>query len=175
MIAAGDYTKGAMIFYPDKAFLKEYTGAKVKDENDKWVMSNLITPQEEADILKNGISVISNVDNFQNGLMKSSYTSPLQASIAYRKEKGVTIQDPKDQTGFNTLNIKIDPYGNGDYIYTTTHAVYDPNTKSLIKKGPYPISSINLGNNVDQVKDDQMIDWDLQRIENNALFTNTNR
>jgi hypothetical protein len=175
MIAAGDYTKGAMIFYPDKAFLKEYTGAKVKDENDKWVMSNLITPQEEADILKNGISVISNVDNFQNGLMKSSYMSPLQASIAYRKEQGVTILDPKDQTGFNTLNIKVDPYGNGDYIYTTTHAVYDPNTKSLIKQGPYPISSINLGNNVDQVKNDQMIDWDMQRIQNNELFNNMSR
>ena len=175
MIAAGDYTKGAMIFYPDKAFLKEYTGAKVKNENDEWVMSNLITPQEEAEILKSGISVISNVDNFDNGLMKASYMSPLKASIAYRKEKGVDILDPKDQTGFNTLNIKVDPYRNGDYIYTQTFAVYDPNVKKYIKSEAYPVSSVNTGNNVDAVTENIMTKWDLQRIQNNELFNNMSR
>jgi D-ribose pyranose/furanose isomerase RbsD len=175
MIAAGDYTKGAMIFYPDKAFLKEYTGAKVKNENDEWVMSNLITPQEEQEILKNGISVISNVNNFQNGLMKSSYMSPLQASIAYNKEKGVTIVDAKDKTGYNTLNIRVDEFNTGDYIYTQTYSVYDPNTKSLIKSKPYTVSSVNTGNNVDAVRDNMMVKWDMQRIQNNELFNNVSR
>jgi D-ribose pyranose/furanose isomerase RbsD len=175
MIAAGDYSKGAMIFYPDKAFLKEYTSAKVKDENDEWVMSNLITPQEEAEILKNGISVISNVDNFQNGLMQSSYLSPLAASVKYNKEKGVTIVDPKDQTGFNTINFKVDEFGTGDYKVTSTYSVYDPNTKKYVKQGPYITSSINLGNNINAARENQMIKWDMQRIENNALFNNTNK
>ena len=80
-LASNDYRKGAMIIYPDKAWLKDYVGALDAKGNS----TNSITPQQEQDILQNGISIIAPSESFKNGLFQSSYVRVISNCGAFSK------------------------------------------------------------------------------------------
>jgi D-ribose pyranose/furanose isomerase RbsD len=170
-LASNDYRKGAMIIYPDKAWLKDYVGKLDDKENS----TNTITPQQEQDILQNGISIIAPSESFKNGLFQSSYVTPLEASVKYNKEKGVTIRDIEDKQGFNALTIKTDEFGTGDYRYNYTYSVYNTLTNKYEKFGPFTSSSVQTGANLELMREEVHKTWAEQRVQNNIAFNNRNK
>jgi D-ribose pyranose/furanose isomerase RbsD len=170
-LASNDYRKGAMIIYPDKAWLKDYVSAL----DAKGNTTNTITPQQEQDILQNGISIIAPSESFKNGLFQSSYVTPLEASVKYNKEKGVTIRDIEDKQGFNALTIKTDEFGTGDYRYSYTYSIYDPLTNKYVKSEPYTSSGVQTGANLELMREKAYATWADQRIKNNIAFNNRNK
>jgi hypothetical protein len=170
-LASNDYRKGAMIIYPDKAWLKDYVGALDKDKNS----TNNITPAQEQLILQNGISIIAPSESFKNGLFQSSYVTPLEASVKYNKEKGVTIRDIEDKQGFNTFTIKTDEFGTGDYKYNYTYSVYNTLTNQYEKFGPFASSSVQTGANLELMREEVYKTWANQRVQNNIAFNNRNK
>ena len=170
-LAGNDYRKGAMIIYPDKAWLKDYVGALDKDKNT----TNTITPQQEQDILQNGISIIAPTESFNNGLFQSSYVTPLEASVKYHKDAGVTLRDIEDKQGFSTFTIKTDEFGTGDYRYNYTCSVYNSLTNKYEKSQPYISSGQQTGANLELMREEVNKAWAEQRIQNNIAFNNRNK
>ena len=170
-LASNDYRKGAMIIYPDKAWLKDYVGKLDAKGNS----TNTITPQQEQDMLQNGISIIAPSESFKNGLFQSSYVTPLEASVKYNKEKGVTIRDIEDKQGFNALTIKTDEFGTGDYRYNYTYSVYNTLTNKYEKFGPFTSSSVQTGANLELMREEVYKTWAEQRVQNNIAFNNRNK
>jgi hypothetical protein len=160
-----------MIIYPDKAWLKDYVGKLDDKENS----TNTITPQQEQDILQNGISIIAPSESFKNGLFQSSYVTPLEASVKYNKEKGVTIRDIEDKQGFNALTIKTDEFCTGDYRYNYTYSVYNTLTNKYEKFGPFTSSSVQTGANLELMREEVHKTWAEQRVQNNIAFNNRNK
>ena len=170
-LASNDYRKGAMIIYPDKAWLKDYVG-KLDDDGNS---TNNITPQQEQLILQNGISIIAPSESFKNGLFQSSYVTPLEASVKYNKEKGVTIRDIEDKQGFSTFTIKTDEFGTGDYRYNYTCSIYNPLTNQYEKSEPFTSSSVQTGANLELMREEVYKAWANQRVQNNIAFNNRNK
>ena len=119
-LAANDATKGAMIIKPDFAWLKQYTGSLDKEGN----RTNLITQEEANQIMKNGITIMANSSNFNNGLFKGSDMTPLESTVAYNPN-GYTMDSPY---GNGTWNIKQNKYNTGTYSTEMKFKVWDPNT-----------------------------------------------
>jgi len=170
-LASNDYRKGAMIIYPDKTWLKDYVG-KLDDDGNS---TNNITPAQEQLILQNGISIIAPSESFKNGLFQSSYVTPLEASVKYNKEKGVTIRDIEDKQGFNALTIKTDEFGTGDYRYSYTYSIYNPLTNQYEKSEPFTSSGQQTGANLELMREKAYATWANQRIQNNIAFNNRNK
>jgi hypothetical protein len=122
-IAAGDANKAAMVIKPDYAWLSQYVGKRDKDGEK----TNLLTPEDANKILQNGIVIMADASAFQNGLMKGSTMSPLDASIDYNP-KGVTIEGP---SGYSSMRIKKNEFGTGNYATELTYSLYDPNTNEM--------------------------------------------
>jgi len=109
-----------MIIKPDFAWLKQYTGSLDKEGN----RTNLITQEEANQIMKNGITIMANSSNFNNGLFKGSDMTPLESTVAYNPN-GYTMDSPY---GNGTWNIKQNKYNTGTYSTEMKFKVWDPNT-----------------------------------------------
>jgi hypothetical protein len=119
-LAANDASKGAMIIKPDMAWLKQYVGGLDKEGG----RTNLLTQDEANQIMKNGITIIADSSNFNNGLFKGSDLTPLESTIAYN-DNGYTMDSPY---GNGTWNIKQNKYNTGTYSTEMKFKVWDPNT-----------------------------------------------
>jgi hypothetical protein len=125
-IAGGSYDKGAMIVMPDPKWLEQFKSTDEKNTN------NLLTKDEYNSILQNGLSVISNVDNFSNSLMGSTYKTALENIVDYRGYYEETVP------GGGKVRIdKGTGVGVSDYITSTTFDAYDPQTKETLKGMAY--------------------------------------
>jgi len=121
-IAGGSYDKGAMIIMPDPEWLKQFKATNDKQDN------NLLTTDDYNAIIQNGLSVISNVDNFNNLLMGSTYKTALESVVDYRGSYEETVP------GGGKVRIeKGTGVGVSDYITTTTLESYDAQTKETLE------------------------------------------
>jgi hypothetical protein len=124
--AAGNANKSAMIITPDAEWLKTYMG-KV-DKEGKY--AGLYTEDDYNNLLRNGITVISDANNFTNGLYKSGKMTQFESNVNYliSQNKSYTERSPyDDQTYFS---ISKNEYGTGDYTILTNYRSWDPNTNS---------------------------------------------
>ena len=114
-VAFGDPTKGAMVIMPDQKWLEQFKSTGDKQDN------NLLTTAEYNAILQNGISVVSNTDNFNNQAMSSLVKSPIEQIVDYNGfyEEGVP--------GAGTFRVEKGRPGTSDYITSTQMQVWDPN------------------------------------------------
>ena len=69
----------------------------------------MLSQAEANKILQNGLTIMAPVGSFQNGLMKGSNMSPLEALIDYNGS--YTLEGP---SGYTNLTIKKNEYGTGD-------------------------------------------------------------
>lgn len=151
-IAGGSTKKSAMIIYPDAEFLSKYTGKVDKDGN----RTNLFTPEEAQKIMSNGLSVMSDSKNWNNGLAKSSEISPIEAIINSDPENGYTWHDyrknPVNGDPMGSFNIRKNPYGTNDYITSMTYQLWNPETQryETETKSDFLIPQ---GNNIEALRD----------------------
>jgi hypothetical protein len=125
-IAGGSYDKGAMIVMPDPKWLEQFKSTDEKNTN------NLLTKDDYNAIIQNGLSVISNVDNFSNSLMGSTYKTALENIVDYRGYYEEAVP------GGGKVRIdKGTGVGVSDYITSTTFDAYDPQTKETLKGMAY--------------------------------------
>lgn len=165
-IAGDDYNKGAITIRPDAEFLKQFKSTG-KDEDD-----NLLNTEEYNAILQNGFSVVSDIANFTNPLMATTYKSPLESIVDYRGSYEEAIP------GGGVFRIdKGTGTGVSDYITSTTLDTYDPSTGNMYKDIVYDSYTpkkgaleLQLSNQLDILK--------MQREDNirafNGYYNNSN-
>ncbi len=158
-IAGGDANKGAMVIKPDFAWLKQYVGARDKDGNK----TNLLDQDEANRIMKNGLVIMADVDNFQNGLMKGSTMSPLDATIDYNPE-GVTIEGP---SGYTKMTIKRNDFGTGRYVTETSYQLYNKNTGEMEEF--FVPNRFVQANSADDIRDKELKEFDKEVLNYNIL------
>jgi hypothetical protein len=124
-IAMNNAGKGAMIIYPDAEWLKKYMYSET--EKGKPSSGGVISRTEYNDILKNGISIITNSNNWNNSLFKKGAMSPVESVIDY--EGQYTYEDT---FGNGSYTIEKNMYGNGKYKITTQATGTDPYTGEKI-------------------------------------------
>jgi hypothetical protein len=120
-IAMNNASKGAMIIYPDAEWLKKYVSSSDKDDK-------LLTTEEAQNILKNGISIISDSKNWNNDLFKKGAMTPLESVIDYEGSYKY-----EDNFGNGDYTIEKNMYGNGKYKVTLNTYATDPNTGEKIQ------------------------------------------
>ena len=139
-LAGGNGNKGAMILHPDAEWLQNY----MKSEKGT---AGIITPDDYNAILTNGISVVTDQNNWTNGLYTSSYLDPLQ-SIVESNPNGYEYNDPY---GNYNMKIKKNTLGTGDYNIEENYRLLNYET------GEYEdVSTLNntgvIGNNLTNVQ-----------------------
>jgi hypothetical protein len=124
--AAGNANKSAMIITPDAEWLKTYMG-KV-DKSGKY--AGLYTEDDYNNLLRNGITVISDANNFTNGLYKSGKMTQFESNVNYliSQDKSYIEKSPYDNQTY--YSISKNEYGTGDYTISTNYRSWDPNTNS---------------------------------------------
>jgi hypothetical protein len=161
-IAAGMASKGGMTIRPDAEWLKQYI---ITDKNP----TGIITQTEYNQAIVNGITVITDNQNFTNGLFKSSQVSALKANIDYSVNNGqpYVFTSPFDEN--NKWTISKNNYGTGEYVSTVQYRAWDPNTKSYSTVSyTDPISP---GNNIDNLRDEYQLIFN-NIYQNNKILSN---
>ena len=141
-IAGNNVKKGAMIFRPDPEWLKTYVSSAGEDKPQ----NNLLTQQEYISIMQNGISVISDSNNFQNGLFTSAYKDPITATVDYYGSYSET-----DPYGNVTWTATKNTTGTGDYNLQTQYYLIDPETGEKVSQVRYN-NMLNSGQNLSNQK-----------------------
>jgi len=126
-IAAGSVNKAAVVIYPDAAWLKGQVYTKNKD--GVKTKPGLISATEYDQIMKNGVSYVTDSKNMTNSVYMSAYQSPLQSYVDYLDTKGqaYTYTDPLSSN--YSFSIEKNKLGTGDYITTFRYPVWNSNTK----------------------------------------------
>jgi hypothetical protein len=163
-IAANDANKGAMIFKPDMAWLKQYVGARDKEGNK----TNLLDQDEANRIIQNGITVMADVGNFNNGLMRGSTMSPLDAIIDYDGQ--YTVEGP---SGYSSYTISKNNYGTSQYSTELNWKLWDPNKNDWHSDNLY--NQYVAGNSADALVEENLLDFDKQLSNYNKLAANGGR
>jgi hypothetical protein len=126
-IAAGSINKAAVVIYPDAAWLK----SQVYTKNKEGVKTSpgLISAAEYDQIMKNGVSYVTDAGNMTNSVYMSAYQSPLQSYVDYLDTKGqaYTYSDPLNSN--YSFSIEKNKLGTGDYITSFKYPVWNSNTK----------------------------------------------
>lgn len=134
-VAGEDRNKGAMILYPTMDVLKTLMAA---DDG------GILTQDMVNAIATNGISFISNRNNFSNSIFKGNQWTPMQALINARGS-----YDYKDPMGGGSYKIEKDETGASDYQVTLYYRKLNENgTTSTIRDVLPPAT---YGNNIDNV------------------------
>jgi hypothetical protein len=123
-IAAGDPNKGAMIIMPDQKWLEAYKSGKEGEDN-------LLTADEYNSILQNGLTVVSDLSNFNNTAMTSTYKTALENIVDYRGSYEEYVP------GAGTFKIEKGQPGTSDYITTTQYKVWSPQDNAFLERVVY--------------------------------------
>lgn len=134
-VAGEDRNKGAMILYPTMDVLKTLMAA---DDG------GILTQDMVNAIATNGISFISNRNNFSNSIFKGNQWTPMQALI---NAKG--SYDYKDPMGGGSYTIEKDITGASDYQVTIHYRKLNENGTTSTVKDVLPPAMY--GNNIDNV------------------------
>ena len=145
-LASGEFGQAAITIKPQNAeFLKKL----VQTDNNP---SGLISSDMYNEILQNGITLITDAENFMGStLYKNAYMSRMEARVENAGNKGVTYTDPLDPD--YSMFVTKNSYGTGDYYVKQQIKYWDANTKkdSLIEN---VISLGNTGKNLESTRDE---------------------
>jgi hypothetical protein len=140
-IVGNNPNKGAMILRPDNEWLQKLVYKTDKDGNKG---AGIISEAQFNAIAKNGISVVSDSNNFSNGLFQSSYMDPIQSIVEYNGS-----YDWSDPYGNLKGSITKNKTGTGDYDLKTEYSVLDRQTGEYLPYVTYEnmlTSGANLAN-----------------------------
>jgi hypothetical protein len=124
-MALSDPSKAAMIIRPDAKWLTQFKSTGKEEDN------NLLTSDEYNAILQNGISVISDKQNFNNPAMGSTYKTPLENIVDYNGFYEETVP------GAGTFRIEKPQNAGGNYITSTKLQVWDTDTSRFLENIVY--------------------------------------
>lgn len=161
-IVGNSADKGAMILHPDAEWLQSQVYKTDKDGN-KTGAGTINQAQYDA-IMKNGISVISNSNNFNNGLFQSSYMDPVQSIVEYNG-----AYNWSDPYGNLIGSITKNETGTGDYDIKTSYNILDHNTGEYINNITYD-NMLTSGNNLSQRTQDWLNMSEQIRAYNNGGY-----
>jgi hypothetical protein len=145
-IVAGNANKGAMILRPDAEWLSSQVYKTDKDGNPTG--GGIINQAQYDAIMKNGVTIVSNTNSFQNGLFKSSYMDPIQSIVEYDG-----IYEYKDPYGNLTGTITKNNTGTGDYDLKTSYNILDHQTGEYFDNITYE-NLLTTGANLSQRRND---------------------
>ena len=167
-IAENNANKGAMVIYPDAEWLKKhtYTESGKKEDNTYKRTAGMVSQAQADAILQNGISFTSNNKNWNNGLFQSTYTTPLEATVNYNKK--VTITDPNDDAGMNSITFEKDDIMGG-YKYNFAYKFWNPDTEQYERVETDPVS-LTSGEQLEYMKKSAFNDWGNIEKMNNENF-----
>lgn len=122
-MAIGSVNKAAIIITPDSEWLKGYVYQKDAKGNKKG--TGIISPEQYALIMKNGISYIMPADQMSNSMYTGAFQTPLETIIS-SNPNGYSYTDPQNPA--YSLKIQKSNSVAGPYMYSTTFAYTDPET-----------------------------------------------
>jgi hypothetical protein len=122
-MAIGSVEKAAIIITPDSEWLKGYVYQKDADGNKKG--TGIISPEQYALIMQNGISYIMPADQMSNSMYTGAFQTPLETIIS-TNPNGYSYTDPQNPA--YSLKIQKSNSVAGPYMYSTTFAYTDPET-----------------------------------------------
>ena len=138
-IASGDQTKGAMVIKLDNDFLDDYA----QKVNAKGVTtSGMLSQSELLGFKENGLVLISDKNNFNNGLFSNLYKDAFESTVEYNGEYNYT--HPSGVGGFIIDKTPENVGGVSPWRATITYKLFDINTGKYtppITEAP-PIESI---------------------------------
>jgi hypothetical protein len=140
-IVGNNPNKGAMILRPDNEWLQKLV---YKTDKDGKPGAGIISEAQFNAIAKNGVSVVSDSNNFSNGLFQSSYMDPIQSIVEYNGS-----YDWSDPYGNLKGSITKNKTGTGDYDLKTEYSVLDRQTGEYLPYVTYEnmlTSGANLAN-----------------------------
>jgi hypothetical protein len=152
-IAAGSINKAAVIIYPDAKWLKEQVYSTKKGADGKMEKSSagLISATEYDEIMKNGVSYITDSANMTNSVYMSSYQSPLQSYVDYLDTKGQAYVYTDPLNSNYSFSIEKNKLGTGDYITSFQYPVWNSNTKEYVFE-TVSDNVTNYGQNMEQAR-----------------------
>lgn len=134
-IALEDKNTGAMVIKPDNQVLKELI------ESDA---QGIINKEVQQAILKNGISIISNKNNFSNDIFRGNETTPLESMVNALNE--ITYTNPM---GGGEITVAKNSTGTSDYNVYGKMYYLDANGNKKTEKFTLPV--LMYQNNIDQL------------------------
>ena len=161
-IVGNNANKGAMILRPDAEWLGGQVYKTDKDGNKTG--SGIISQAQYDAIMQNGVSIVSNNNNFSNGLFQSSYMDPLQSIVDYDG-----IYEYRDPYGNLTGTITKNQTGTGDYNIKTSYNILDHETGQYMNDIRYE-NTLTSGNNLSQRKYDWLNMSEQVRLYNNGGY-----
>jgi hypothetical protein len=132
-VSAEDRNKGSMILYPSMDVLKELMSGEDK---------GLITNDVANAIVTNGISFISNKNNFSNSIFQANKWTPMQTIV-----NALGSYEYEDPMGGGKLLIEKDPSGLSDYMVNVSFRELMPD--GSIQYTTTEVPSVNYQNNID--------------------------
>jgi hypothetical protein len=146
-IAMEDPKKGAMVIYPNAEDLDKLVGTKNEP--------GIITAEERNAIIKNGISIVGDRNNFNNFLMKEGNITPMQAVV---NANGYEYKNPGGAGAFK-ITRSGDNYNVTGYVNAR-----DVNTGEMTRQSiNQPASFGSFGNSLDSY---------VQQLQQNLIAVN---
>jgi hypothetical protein len=161
-IIGNNATKGAMILRPDSEWLASQVYKTDKEGNRTG--SGIISQGQYDAIMQNGVAIVSNGDNFKNGLYQSSYMDPIQSIVEYSG-----MYEYQDPYGNLSGTITKNKTGTGDYDIKTQYNILDHETGEYINDIRYE-NMLTSGNNLSQRKQDWLNMSEQIRAYNNGGY-----
>lgn len=161
-IVGNNANKGAMILRPDAEWLASQVYKTNKDGEKSGV--GIINQAQYDAIMQNGIAIVSNNDNFRNGLFQSSYMDPIQSIVDYDG-----IYEYQDPYGNLTGTITKNQTGTGDYNIKTSYNILDHETGEYLNDVRFE-NTLTSGNNLSKRKLDWLNMSEQVRIYNNGGY-----
>lgn len=163
-LAENKVGRGAMVIYPDSEWLKKHIYTE-KGEGDNKTRGPGIISQDQANyILRYGMTLISDEQNWNNALYKSTSATPFESHVNYSTGP-VFVDDPNDDTGMNSMSFEKDDILGG-YKYNFSYKFWNPNTEKYEKVTTDPIS-LSTGFDLEYARRDVAKSWaNIEKINN---------
>lgn len=161
-IVGNNASKGAMILRPDSDWLQGMVYGTNKD-GEKTGKGIISQAQYDA-IMKNGVTVVSDANNFNNGLFQSAYMDPIQAVVEY--DGKYAWNDP-----YGNLKGEItkNQTGTGDYNIKKSYSVLDQQSGEYVDMVTYD-NMVTMGGNLSQEVSDWLNMSEQIRVYNNGGY-----
>jgi hypothetical protein len=109
---AGDISRGSVVFKPSKEWLEAYAGKATK-EGEAATAIGLITPAEGLEIIKNGVTWVGNIQEFENNVHANRLGDPYKNYVDQLPEGQSliwTALDPNYKAEISKNNLGLDGY-----------------------------------------------------------------
>jgi hypothetical protein len=140
-----------MTIYPDNSTIQKYVKGKV------------ITEQEGADLLQNGMTFVAPRNQWTNSLYTQNKIKPLEGIV-----KALGKYEWKDPSGAGTIHIEKNDIPGMPYVFNYQLNTYDVKSNTWKKGDANYVSNTNFGNNLENafLSAQQIIsNWGMQENE----------